>query len=75
MLLMLETYIRGGVCHSVYQYTKANNKYMKYNDKNKISLYLQYWDIKHYIVRQCRKRFQKIILNGSKTLLNLMNIS
>ena len=29
MLLMTEKGIRGGKCHSVYKYTKANNKYMK----------------------------------------------
>ena len=28
MLLMLEKGIRGGLCHSIYLYTKANNKYM-----------------------------------------------
>ena len=26
MLLMLEKGIRGGICHSIYQYAKANNK-------------------------------------------------
>ena len=39
---MVEKGIRGGMCHSVYQYAKANNKYMKDYDKNK---YLQYWDV------------------------------
>ena len=29
MLLMVEKGIRGGVCHSVYRYEKANKKYMK----------------------------------------------
>ena len=29
MLLMAEKSIRGGICHSIYQYAKANNKYMK----------------------------------------------
>ena len=29
VLLMIEKVIRGGVCHSIYRYTKANNKYMK----------------------------------------------
>ena len=47
MLLMVEKGIRGGICHSIYQYTKANNKYMKDYDKNKESLYLQYWDVKN----------------------------
>ena len=34
MLLMVEEGIRGGICHSIHRYTKANNKYMKsyYND-------------------------------------------
>ena len=29
--------IRGGMCHAIYQYTKANNKYMKEYDNNKES--------------------------------------
>ena len=29
MLLMIENRIRGGICHTNQQYTKANNKYMK----------------------------------------------
>ena len=29
MLLMVEKGIRGGICHSIYQYAKANNKYMR----------------------------------------------
>ena len=29
MLLMVEKDIRAGICHSIYQYTKAKNKYMK----------------------------------------------
>ena len=29
VLLMIEKVIRGGICHSIYRYTKANNKYMK----------------------------------------------
>ena len=44
MLLMVEKGIRGGICHSIYRYAKANNKYMKDYDKNKESSYIQYWD-------------------------------
>ena len=33
MLLMLEKGIGGGICYPIYQYTKANNKYMKDYDK------------------------------------------
>ena len=29
MLLMVEKGIRGGICHSIYRYAKANTKYMK----------------------------------------------
>ena len=35
MLLMVEKGIRGGICHSIYTYAKANNKSMKDYDKNK----------------------------------------
>ena len=45
MLLMVEKGIRGGICHSIYQYEKINNKYMKDYHKNAKSLYLQYWDV------------------------------
>ena len=42
---MVEKGIRGGVCHSIYRYAKANNKYMKDYDKNKKLSYLQYWNV------------------------------
>ena len=45
MLLMVEKDIRGGICDSIYRYSKANNKYMKDYDKNEESPYLQYWDV------------------------------
>ena len=45
MLLMTEKGIKGGICHSIYWYEKASNKYMKGYDKNKESLYLEYWDV------------------------------
>ena len=37
MLLMAEKVIRGGISHAIYQYVKANKKYMKNYDKNKES--------------------------------------
>ena len=42
MLLMIEKSIRGGICHAIHRYAKANNTYMKNYDKNKGSLYLNY---------------------------------
>ena len=44
ILLMVEKGIREGICHSIYWYAKANNKYMKDYDKNKELSFLQYWD-------------------------------
>ena len=35
MLLMVEKGIRGGICHAIHQYKKANFKYMKNYDKTK----------------------------------------
>ena len=35
MLLMVEKGIRGGICNTIHQYVKANNKYMKDYDKYK----------------------------------------
>ena len=40
MLLMVERGIRGGICHSIYRCAKANDKYMKDNDKNKQLSYI-----------------------------------
>ena len=45
MLIMVEKYIRGGICHVTHQYAKANNKYMKDYDENRESSYLKYWNI------------------------------
>ena len=45
MLLIVKKGIRGGIWHSIYLYTKCNNKYMKDYDKNKESLYIHYWDV------------------------------
>ena len=41
---MVEEGIRGGICHSIHRYAKANNKYMKDYNKNIESSYIQYLD-------------------------------
>ena len=42
MLLMVEKGIRGGICHAIYRYAKAKNKYMKNYDKDEEESFLQY---------------------------------
>ena len=44
MLLMVEKGIRGGICHAIHRYVKANNNVKVYN-KNKESSYLKYWNV------------------------------
>ena len=41
---MVEEGIRGGICHSIHRYAKANNKYMKNYNINEESSYIQYLD-------------------------------
>ena len=50
MLLLVEGGIRGGICHSIHRYVKANSKSWKDYRKNKQSSYLKY----------CRKNYVKI---------------
>ena len=45
VLLMVEKGIRGGICHSICQYAKADDKYMKDYDENKEPSFIQYWDV------------------------------
>ena len=45
--------IREGICHAILQYSKTNNKYMK--DYDKKSLYLKYWDVNDFMVRDVTK--------------------
>ena len=37
---MVEEGIRGGICHFIHRYAKANNKYMTNYDESKESLYI-----------------------------------
>ena len=45
MLLMVENCSRGGMCHAIHWYVKADNKCMKDYDKNKESSYHIYWNV------------------------------
>ena len=44
MLLMVEERIRGGICHSIHRYAKANNKYMENYKNNEELSYIRYLD-------------------------------
>ena len=44
MILMIEKGIRVGMCQATHRYAKANNKYMKYYNKNIHSSYIEYLD-------------------------------
>ena len=65
MLLMIEEGIRGGICHSIHRYAKANNKYMKnYNNNEELS-YTQYLDANNLYGWEMS---QKLPVNGFKWL-------
>ena len=44
MLLMVEKGIKGGICHAMHRYAKANNKYMKDYNKDEEESFLEYLD-------------------------------
>ena len=48
MLLMVEKGTRGGLCHVINRYAKANNKYMKNYDNDVKSSYLMYLDANNF---------------------------
>ena len=41
---MVEKGIRGGICHSIHRYAKANNEYMQNYNNNEESSNIQYLD-------------------------------
>ena len=67
MLLMIEEGIRGGICHSIHGYAKANNKYMKNYNNNEESSYIQYLDANNLYGWAVPK---KLPVNGFKWLDN-----
>ena len=71
MLLMVEEGIRGGICHSIHRYAKANNKYIKDYDKNKESSYIQYLDANNLY---CSASSQKLPVNDFKWIKNTSKI-
>ena len=71
MLLIIEEGIRGGICHSIHRYAKANNKYMNNYDKNKESSYIHYLDANNLYGWAMS---QKLPVNGFKWIKNVTEI-
>ena len=67
---MVEEGIRGGICHSIHKYAKANNKYMK--DKNKESSHIQYLDANNLYGWEMS---QKLPVNDFKWISNVSKIN
>ena len=67
MLLMVEEGIRGGICHSIHRYAKANNKYMKNYNNNEESSYIQHLDANNLYGWAMSK---KLPVNGFKWIDN-----
>ena len=45
MLLIFKKGIRGGICHPIHKYAKANNNYIENYNKDMESSYLMYLDV------------------------------
>ena len=60
--------IRGGICHALHRYAKANNNYMKNYDKNIESSYLMYLDANNLYGWAMS---QKLPVNGFKWKKNV----
>ena len=68
MLLMVEKGIRGGICHAIYRYAKANNKYIKNCNKDKEESFLQYLDDNN---SYCWAMSQKLPVSGFRWKKNM----
>ena len=71
MLLMIEDGIRGGICHAIQRYAKANNKYMNDYNKNKESSYIQYLDTNNLYGMAMS---EKLPIKGFKWMVDISGI-
>ena len=69
---MVEKGMRGGICHSIHRYAKANNKYMKNYNKNEESSYIQYLDANNLYGWAMS---QKLPVNDFKWINNVSKIN
>ena len=69
---MIEAGTRGGICHAVHRYAKANNRYMKNYDKSKESSYIQYLDANNL---HGAAMSEKLPINGFKWVNDISGIN
>ena len=72
MLLTIEEVIRGGICHAVHRYAKANNRYMKDYDESKEPSYIQYLDANNLYGAAIS---EKLPINGFKWVNDISGIN
>ena len=76
MLLTVEKGTRGGICHAIHRYAKANNKYMRENwDKNEESSYLMYLEANNLYGWAMSQKLPVDGFKWKKTFINLMKTS
>ena len=68
---MIEEGIRGGICHAVHRYAKANNEYMKDYDESKEPSYIQYLDANNLYGAAMS---EKLPINGFKWVNGISRI-
>ena len=69
---MIEEGIRGGICHAMQRYAKANNKYMKDYDKKKKYSYIQYLDANNLYGKAIT---EKLPVRGFKWINDIFEIN
>ena len=72
ILLMVEEGIRGGICHSIHRYAKANKKYIKNYNENEESSCIQYLNANNLYGWAMS---QKLPVNGFKWLEDTSEIN
>ena len=68
---MIEDGIRGGICHAVHRYAKANNRYMKDYDESKKSSYIQHLDANNLYGAAMS---EKLPMNGFNWVSDILGI-
>ena len=72
MLLTVESDIRGGMCHAINPYAKANNRYIKDYGKNKELSFLKYWGVNNLCGWTVSQMF---LVNGFNRVENTSQIN